>query len=79
MTDSTNDSPDAAERRASQLLALVATRQPELSERFIALLIARARGQRAVAVPLRAFGTFVLALADAARAALYRADRGGQP
>jgi hypothetical protein len=75
MTDPPNDSPDAAEQRASELLALVATSQPELSERFVASLIARARGQAAIAVPLRALGVFLLALADAARAAMYGGGR----
>jgi hypothetical protein len=62
--------PDAAERRAAELLALVATREPRVSDRFTSELVTRARAQNAVAVPLRVVGRFLAALAGALYAAL---------
>lgn len=61
---------DAAERRAAELLALVATREPHISDEFTAELVTRARAQKAVAVPLRAVGRFLASLAGALYAAL---------
>jgi hypothetical protein len=67
--DNDDDVQDAAEERAAELLALMATAAPEISATFAPALIARARAQGAVAPPLRAFGGFLLALAAAAAAA----------
>jgi hypothetical protein len=61
---------DAAERRAAELLALLATREPHVGDQFTAELVTRARAQRAIAVPLRAAGWFLAAVAGALYAAL---------
>ena len=60
---------DPAERRAAELLALVARRTPSVSDQFTADLVMRARAQRAVARPLRALGGFLASLAGALYAA----------
>ena len=59
------DTPGPAESRAIELLRLVGSETPAVSGRFTADLVSRARTQRAVAGPLRVFGTFVAALASA--------------
>jgi hypothetical protein len=61
---------DPAERRAAELLSLVARRTPSVSDRFTAELVMRARAQKAVATPLRVLGAFVASLAGALYAAL---------
>lgn len=61
---------DPAERRAAELLSLVARRTPSVSDRFTAELVMRARAQKAVAVPLRALGGFLASLAGALYAAV---------
>lgn len=61
---------DPAERRAAELLSLVARRTPSVSDRFTAELVMRARAQRALAVPLRTLGGFLASLAGALYAAL---------
>jgi hypothetical protein len=62
--------PDPAEGRTAELLALVATRTPRLSDQFTAELVTRARAQKAMAVPLRVVGRFLASLAGALYAAL---------
>jgi hypothetical protein len=59
------DAPDPAESRAIELLQLVGRETPAVSESFTPDLVLLARRQHAVAVPLRAFGGFVAALAVA--------------
>jgi hypothetical protein len=61
---------DPAERRAAELLSLVARRTPSVSDRFTTELVMRARAQRAVAIPLRILGGFLVSLAGAVYAAL---------
>ena len=61
---------DPAERRAAELLSLVARRTPSVSDRFTTELVMRARAQRAVAIPLRVLGSFLASLAGAVYAAL---------
>ena len=61
---------DPAERRAAELLSLIARRTPSVSDRFTTELVMRARAQRAVAIPLRVLGGFLASLAGAVYAAL---------
>jgi hypothetical protein len=61
---------DPAERRAAELLSLVARRTPSVSDQFTAELVMRARAQKAVAVPLWVLGGFLASLAGALYAAL---------
>ena len=61
---------DPAERRAAELLSLVAQRTPSVSDQFTAELVMRARAQRAVATPLRVLGGFLASLAGALYAAI---------
>ena len=72
MSDTPSPPPDVdpAEPRAAQLLSLLATRTPRLSDQFTAGVVTRARAQNAVAVPLRVFGRFVASIAGALYAAL---------
>jgi hypothetical protein len=70
MSDTTEPRPDPAESRAIELLRLVGSETPSVSSRFTADLVARARAQRAFAVPLRAFGGLVAALAGAVAGAV---------
>lgn len=76
MTDDPAPPPDPAdadepdERRVSELLALVATREPAVSDHFTPAVVGRARTQRAVALPLRALGLFLSALAGAVAGAM---------
>jgi hypothetical protein len=65
MSDVPNPPPDRAESRAIELVRLVGSQTPSISSRFNTDVVARARAQRAFAVPLRALGGFVAALADA--------------
>jgi hypothetical protein len=65
MSDVPNPPPDRAESRAIELLRLVGSQTPSISSRFSMEVVARARAQRALAVPLRALGEFLAALADA--------------
>ena len=65
MTDAPDPPPEPAESRAIELLRMVGTHTPAVSSGFTADLVARARRQRAVAVPLRALGGLMLALAIA--------------
>ena len=60
---------DPAERRAAELLALVAGRTPSVSDQFTAELLVRARAQRAIAMPLRVVGNFLASLVGAVFAA----------
>jgi hypothetical protein len=76
MSDHRDDTPDPAEARAAELLALMATVTPEPSPGFGPALIARARAQGAVAPALRAFGGFLLALTAAAGAAAQSSTTG---
>ena len=62
--------PDPAEPRVAELLALVGTQAPAASEGFTPALVASARRQHAIAVPLRMLGAFVVALAAAVGAAV---------
>jgi hypothetical protein len=70
MSDVPDPPPDRAESRAIELLRLVGSQTPSLSSRFNADLVARARAQHAFAVPMRAFGNFLAALADAVSSVL---------
>jgi hypothetical protein len=65
MTDIPETPSDAAESRAIELLRLVGTHTPDTSPRFTGDVIARARTQRLFAVPLRALGGLLAALAAA--------------
>jgi hypothetical protein len=65
MSDTNEPRPDPAESRAIELLKLVGSETPAVSSRFTADLVARARAQRAIAVPLRALGGLMSALAAA--------------
>jgi hypothetical protein len=77
MNDAPEPPPEPAESRAVELLRLVGSHTPDVGSRFTADLVARARAQRAFAVPLRALGGLVAALA-AALAAAVRSNAGGK-
>jgi hypothetical protein len=70
MSDTTDPPSDPAESRAIELLKLVGSQTPAVSSGFTADLVARARSQRAIAVPLRALGGLVSALAAAVAGAV---------
>ena len=70
MSDTIEPPPGPAESRAIELLRLVGSETPAVSSRFTADLVARARAQRALAVPLRALGGLVAALAAAVAGAV---------
>ena len=72
MSDTPSPPPDLdpAERRATELLSLVARRTPSVGDRFTVELVRRARAQRAVAIPLRIIGDFLASLAGGLYAAL---------
>jgi hypothetical protein len=76
MTDAPEPPTGPAESRAIELLRLVGSETPAVSERFTADLVLRARRQRTVAVPLRVLGVFVAALATALLGAAETAGRG---
>jgi hypothetical protein len=79
MSDPSEPSLEPAESRAVELLRLVGSQTPAVSTRFTAELVERARRQRAVAVPLRALGGLVAAIAAALTGAV-RSGRGqGRP
>jgi len=79
MSDPSEPSLEPAESRAAELLRLVGSQTPAVSSRFTAELVERARRQRAVAVPMRALGGLVAAIA-AALAGAVRSGRGqGRP
>lgn len=79
MSEPSDPSLEPAESRAVELLRLVGSQTPAVSSRFTTELVERARRQRAVAVPLRALGGLVAAIASAVTAAA-RSDRGaGRP
>jgi hypothetical protein len=65
MSDVPTPPPDGAESRATELLRLVGSQTPSVSSRFNTDVVARARAQRALAVPLRALGGLVAALTEA--------------
>jgi hypothetical protein len=65
MTDAPEPPFEPAESRAIELLRLVGSETPTVSPEFTRELVMRARAQRAIAVPLRALGGFVAALAVA--------------
>jgi hypothetical protein len=75
MSDPSEPSLEPAESRAVELLRLVGSQTPAVSTRFTAELVERARRQRAVALPMRAFGGLVAAIA-AALAGAVRSGRG---
>jgi len=77
MNDTPEPPPEPAESRAIELLRLVGSQTPEVSSRFTADLVARARAQRAFAVPLRVLGGLVAALATALAGAV-RGGGGGE-
>jgi hypothetical protein len=70
MSEPNEPAPGPAESRAIELLKLVGSETPAVSSRFTADLVARARAQRALAVPLRALGGLVAALASAVAGAV---------
>jgi len=74
MSEPSEPSLEPAESRAAELLRLVGSQTPAVSSRFTADLVERARRQRAVAVPLRAVGGLMAAIATA----LAGAARGGR-
>lgn len=74
MTDAPEPPSEPAESRAIELLRLVGSQTPAVSPAFTQELVVRARAQRAIAVPLRALGGFVAALAVAVASAV-RAGR----
>jgi hypothetical protein len=65
MTDVPDPPTGPAESRAIELLRLVGTDTPPVSDSFTPDLVRRARRQHAVAAPLRVLGGFVAALAVA--------------
>jgi hypothetical protein len=65
MSDPSEPSLEPAESRAVDLLRLVGSQTPAVSARFTAELVERARRQRAIAVPVRAIGGLVAAIAFA--------------
>ncbi len=67
---------DPAERRAAELLALVALRTPSVSEQFTTELVARARTQKAMTIPLTVLGHFLASIAGALFAAFGTRERG---
>lgn len=75
MSDTPDPPTGPAESRAIELLQLVGSQTPSVSSRYTSELVARARAQRAFAVPLRVVGGFVAALAGAL-GELVRAGRG---
>jgi hypothetical protein len=77
MSDTPEPPPEPAESRAIELLRLVGSQTPQTSPRFTADVVARARAQRAIAVPLRVIGGFVAALAGALADAI-RSRRGAR-
>ena len=79
MSDPPEPSLEPAESRAVELLRLVGSQTPAVSSRFTAELVEHARRQRAVAVPMRALGGLVAAIAAALVGAV-RSGRGpGRP
>jgi hypothetical protein len=70
VTDVPDPPPAPAESRAIELLRLVARQTPSPSDGFTTDLVARARRQRAIAVPLRAVGGLVAAIAAAVAGAV---------
>ena len=62
--------PVPGETRAIELLRLVGSHTPDVRPEFTAGVVTRARAQRAIAVPLRALGGFVWAVATALSAAV---------
>jgi hypothetical protein len=79
MSDAPEPPPGPAESRAIELLRLVGTRTPTISSHFNADLVARARAQRAIAGPLRAFGGLLAAIAAAVAAAARTSSRERRP
>jgi hypothetical protein len=65
MSDAPEPPSEPAESRAIELLRMVGSQTPAVSTRFTADLVALARRQHAIAVPLRALGGFVAAIAVA--------------
>jgi hypothetical protein len=65
MSDAPEPPPEPAESRAIELLRLLGSQTPSISQRFTADLVARARTQHAIAGPLRAVGGLVSAIAVA--------------
>jgi hypothetical protein len=76
MSDVPNPPPDRAESRATELLRLVGSQTPSISSRFSTDVVARARAQRAFAVPLRALGGMMAALAEALTSLIGTRGRG---
>ena len=70
---------EPAESRAVELLRLVGSQTPGVSSRFTAQLVERARRQRAVAVPIRAVGGLVAAIATALAGAVRGGRGAGRP
>jgi hypothetical protein len=70
MSDPSEPSLEPAESRAAELLRLVGSQTPAVSSRFTTDLVERARRQHAVAVPLRALGGLVAAIAGAVAGAV---------
>jgi hypothetical protein len=70
VTDVPDPPPAPAESRAIELLRLAARQTPSTSDGFTSDLVARARRQRAIAVPLRAVGGLVAAIAAAVTGAI---------
>ena len=79
MSEPSEPSLEPAESRAVELLRLVGSQTPAVSSRFTAELVERARRQRAVAVPLRALGEFVAAIATALAGAVGSGRGPGRP
>ncbi len=79
MSEPSDPSLEPAESRAVELLRLVGSQTPSVSSRFTTELVERARRQRAVAVPLRAIGGLVGAIASALVAAARTGRGAGRP
>jgi hypothetical protein len=65
MSDAPEPPNGPAESRAIELVRLAGSQTPSLSSRFTTDLVARARAQRAIAVPLQALGGLLAALGSA--------------
>jgi hypothetical protein len=67
MSDDRSEPVTPAEQRLEELLAQLAADHPSADPAFAAMVVQRARFQRAVVAPLRTVGTLVAAVGDSVR------------
>jgi hypothetical protein len=67
VSDDRADPPDPAERRLDELLVLLADEPPASDPALTGTVVRRARVQRAIVVPLRTVGSFVVAVGEGVR------------